>query len=148
VNPVCQALIDRGVVVVYYMARAAAMANIVEEGILSYTALQRGKIAPISLANARVQALRGRKRIVGMELHEFVPFYFATHTPMQYEVEHRDGFDPDELVIADLSVRLIGEQARLIYFSDQNAACTSAKFSYEPAGLSEIDWHIVQDVKK
>ena len=147
-NTVCQALIDRNVLEVHYMAGTIAMASIAEQGILSFKALKRAGIGSASLANADVQARRGRTKIVGIELHEFVPLYFATHTPMQYDVEHRNGFDPDELFVADLSVQLIGEHARLLYFTDQNAACTNAKFLDDPGDLSKIDWNIVQNVKK
>jgi len=130
------------------MANTIAMASILEQGILSFKALKRAGIGSPSLANSEVQARRSRKKIVGIELHEFVPLYFATHTPMQYEIEHRDGFDPDELFVADLSVQLIGEHARLLYFTDQNAASTYANFFDEPGDLSKIDWNIVQKVKK
>ena len=147
-NTVCQALIDRKVLEVHYMADAIAMASIAEEGILSFKALMRAGIGSPSLANSAVQERRGRKKIVGIELHEFVPLYFATHTPMQHEIEHRDGFDPDGLFFADLSVQLIGEQTRLLYFTDQNAACTNAKFFDDPEDLSKIDWNIVQNVKR
>jgi hypothetical protein len=145
---ICHALIKRGVNEVHYMAGISVMASIAERGILSFNALKRAGMASRSLANRDVQARRGNTRIVNIELHEFVPLYFATHTPMQYEIEHRNGFDSDDLFIVDVSVKRIGELARLLYFTDCNAACSYVEFRDKPEHLATIDWHIVQNVKR
>ena len=66
---------------------------------------------------------------------------------MQYEIEHRNRFDSDDLFMLDVSVKRIGEVARLLYFTDRNAACSDVEFRDKPEHLATIDWHIVQKVK-
>ncbi len=145
---ICHALIQLGISEVHYMAGISVMASIAERGILPFNALKRARIASRSLANRDVQARRGNTRIVNIELHEFVPLYFATHTPMQYEIEHRNRFDSDDLFMLDVSVKRIGEVARLLYFTDRNAACSDVEFRDKPEHLATIDWHIVQKVQE
>ena len=133
---VCHALIQLGVSEVHYMAGIGVIASIAERGILSFNALRRAGIVSRSLANPDVQGRRGTTRIVGIELHEFVPLYLATHTPMQYEIEHRNRFDSDDLFMLDISVKRTGEVAGLLYFTDRNAACSDVEF-HEARALSD-----------
>src|SRR2546427_3286077 len=74
--------------------------------------------------------------------------YISLHTPMQYEIEHRNGFDSDDLFILDVSVERIGKLARLLYFTDRNAACSNVEFRDKPENLAMIDWPIVQNVRR
>lgn len=92
----------------HYMVPIANAPWILAIGILSYNkaqALPHHSVALWSVQNRRKSKIPG----TGKQIHDYVPLYFATHTPMQYVVtipaptKHRIKVLPqDELVIIEV----------------------------------------------
>jgi hypothetical protein len=98
-------------------------------------------------SNKSVQNLRRNIKFdTGKELHDYVPLYFATHTPMQYVLTHgqRAIFTQDNLIFIEIdSYSIFGEPGFLV--SDGNAAAKITKFYRGIDGLSAIDWNAVNN---
>jgi len=129
----------------YYMAHIRNAPTIPILGILSYNQVRStpalDKLS-VSIADPFVNMRRHRLRISGRSLHDYVPLYWATHTPMQY-VTVRDGvlreddlvfFVPDALRV----FRLPG-----VMTTDGNAASQETKFWEGEGALPHLDWNII-----
>lgn len=71
----------------YYMAPIENAAFIAGFGILSYNTIHaKGDLAAIvhTIADPFVNNRRHGRNVAGRSLHDYVPLYWATHTPMQY----------------------------------------------------------------
>src|SRR5881628_1257855 len=73
----------------YYMVPMNNAPLIAILGILSYNRVNNNpnfRSLTISIADPFVNSRRHWRAIRGLSLHDFVPLYWATHTPMQYVV--------------------------------------------------------------
>jgi hypothetical protein len=83
---------------------------------------------------------RHDKIIDGRSLHDYVPLYWATHTPMQYVQTIRDGvLAEDELVVFVLLASLVLEFPGVIT-TDGNAASNETAFYSGNGALPFIHW--------
>ena len=108
--------------------------------------LQEG-ISYQSIAYENVQSLRDRVYVWDFSeqrfrtLHSYVPFYFATHTPMLY-VQYRKGLR-NEIVIFEVSRSILRDQG--VLFTDGNATnqqlsqSSTQKVGIRPATSSKIE---------
>src|SRR5205823_4515799 len=76
----------------FYMVHLDTAPSVLLRGILSYNRAR--SILHTSIADEGVEARRGPKSFrlgksnehISINLHNYVPLYFATHTPMQYRI--------------------------------------------------------------
>lgn len=131
----------------YYMAPMQNAALIALFGILSYN--QRHRVPAIdkvsvSIADPFVNARRHCRQINGRSLHDFVPLYWATHTPMQYVVTIKNGtLAQDDLVFFVLDAVQVRTLPGVMT-ADGNAA-SQETVVYEGVGaLQHLDWRIIR----
>ena len=130
----------------YYMAPPANVRSIATHGILAFNLLrQNPRIASgsSSIADPFVNARRERLVLSGKSVHDYVPLYWATHTPMQYvRTMKPGGLSPGKLVCfvmdADELLALPG-----VLTTDGNAASDETQFYHGAGALAAIDWTIV-----
>ncbi|SRR6266487_958457 len=110
---------------IYHMVHFGNLRNIFHRrAILSKDKMLQEKIPYHSLAYEEVQTLRDRIFVrVSLEsryrpLHSYVPFYFATHTPMLH-VQYRKGVQ-NEIIVLEVSRSLLKERG--VLFTDGNAS--------------------------
>ncbi len=110
---------------IYHMVHFANLPQIFQRrAILSKEKVIQEGISYQSIAYANVQSLRDRIFIWAFferrfrSLHSYVPFYFATHTPMLY-VQYRNGIQ-GEIVIFEVDRSILRDQG--IIFTDGNAS--------------------------
>ena len=137
-----------GVNYLYYLTHIDNVPSILANGILSYTRVER--IPHLNIANQGVQYLRDRI-IPGINrpLHDFVPLFFATHTPMQYKLVFGNKYskgelEPEDLVIIKLNAPEVFKLPKVI-FTDGNAAAKMTTFYSDLSDLDKLDWHIIHN---
>ena len=144
------ALLNKGVDHLHYMAPLATMPLIAAQGILSYNCRLRIAQSPQmqellealgsrSIADPLVQMRRHCRTVDGVSVHDMVPLYFAVHTPMQYVVT-RDS--STTIAFAEVDVEKVFSINGTL-FTNGNAAADDTSFYNTVEGLREIDWSIV-----
>ncbi len=131
----------------HYMIPVENCQSILDNGILSFNRAE--EIEHINLASSSVQ--RQRDKIVidfDKHIHDYVPLYFATHTPMQYvwtQSSSKKGpvLKQEELIFIDLDA-FQTLQIQEILITDGNAAAADTNFYGTPIDLSVLDWKIIK----
>ena len=129
----------------HYLAPLSNAASILVRGILSYN---RAKLLPhCDASNWGVQRLRGQLIVpnTSRSLHDFVPLFFATHTPMQYVLTqgYFASMKQHDLVVFEISAsKAFAKRGRV--FSDGNAAACGTKFYRKLRDLHCLDWNIIR----
>jgi hypothetical protein len=96
-----------------------------------------------SIADPFVNDRRDSIRIDGCSLHDFVPLYFATHTPMQYVVTVKQKtLAQSELIFFVFDANQIFELPGVLS-TDGNAASRQTEFYQGNGSLQYIDWNII-----
>ena len=110
---------------IYHMVHFDTLRNIfLRQAILSKEKVFQEGLSYQSIANDEVQNLRDRVFVYDWatrtfkSLHHYVPFYFATHTPMLYR-QFRDGIQ-DYIVLLEVNRTVLNE--RYVLFTDGNAS--------------------------
>jgi hypothetical protein len=119
----------------YYMTAMNNILTISLFGILPRNKLEKSTLKAVSrsIDDRSVNARRGDRTIFGRSLHDFVPLYWATHTPMQYVVtKATDRIADNELVFIVLNSSLVN-CLKPIVTTDGNAANDDTSF-YEGWG--------------
>ena len=139
-----------GIDYLYYVTLVDNVPSILAGGILSYNKVK--KVPHLSMANQGVQDLRDRI-IPGINkpLHDFVPLFFATHTPMQYKLVFGNKYsggevEPRDFVIIKLNAPAVFKLPKVI-FTDGNAATKKTAFYSNLSDLNKLDWHIIHHKK-
>ncbi len=86
-----------GIDCLYYMLHIENVPLVMTKGILSYNKVRA--ISHISFADISVQRRRDNLYIQGenRHIHDYVPLYFTTHTPMQYVLTQKKELLPKEI---------------------------------------------------
>ncbi len=148
------ALQQEGIDHLHYMAPLATTPLIAALGILSFdlrSELEKEDqwrrllrlMGSESIADQMVQHRRDHKVLDGKSLHEYVPLYFGTHTPMQYVVT-RDSPEEQSRVITFAEVNLekvLGLDG--VWFTDGNAASDDTSFYNGIEGVEAVHWDLV-----
>lgn len=140
-----------GIRYLHYMAPIDNVPSILDTGILSYNLILRMQVKHRDIADVRVQEIR--KSIIPLtkrSIHDYVPLYFGTQTPMQYVItrpattrRRKQIVSRNDLVFLDLDASHIFGEPDVI-FSDGNAAQLSKTTFYaDPADLGKLDWETI-----
>lgn len=128
----------------YYMAPVDNLRSIAKIGILSYN--QAKRFDHRSIASEEVQSRRDDKIIplMGKSIHDYVPLYFTTRTPMQYVITTSTStrqrvIEQDDLVFIEINALAVFCQSGAL-FSDGNAAASKTKYYSDPNELFKLDW--------
>lgn len=123
----------------HYMSHIDNVPSILAHGIMSYNKVHCESIPHRSIAWSSVQ--RHRRK-------EFVPLYFATHTPMQYvktQTTQRCGtpsMEQRELVFMEVDAARIFRRHGVL-FTDGNAASNETTFFSELSDMDKLDWNVI-----
>lgn len=130
----------------YYMAPLCPNAALIYlNGILPYNIVRSTPTASAavpSIADPTINHRRHKLLVDGKSLHDFVPLYWATRTPMQYVIL-RDG-----LIRREDLVFFVCDSARVLALpgvltTDGNAASPDTTFYHGFSGIDAVDWRIV-----
>ncbi len=135
----------------YYMSHIGAVPSILAFGIFPFKDME--SIPRLDISDKKIQ-WRRKNRVLpdGSHLHDHVPLYFATHTPMQYVVSfgsrsYHNQIGQENLAIFEMAALDIF-QIEGLYFTDGNAASSRTKFYEELDDLKYLDWDIIKNVKR
>lgn len=133
----------------YYMAPLSNAAVIRVLGIYSYNRIQgirenpdlRGLLP--SIADPMVNRRRHRRPLGTKTVHDFVPFYWATHTPMQYVVTVKEDWLPQDQLVFFLcdSVTILHQDG--VWTTDGNAANNETQRFEAMGALQHLDHRII-----
>lgn len=126
----------------YYMAPIANASSIAIRGIVAFSAACRLRPRPVSIADPGVNERRDDLALDGVPLHDFVPLYWATHTPMQYVItQKRRWIAQDDLVFFEIDDGVLDIEGT--WMSDGHAVSDDTEFYEGTSGWDEVDWEIV-----
>lgn len=84
----------------------------------------------------------------GGVLHDYVPFYFASRSPMLYAIRNGriDGFDgsQEDIVYWVSKIKVFIENDVPFVFTDGHGTMAFTEFFDDATHLSQIDWHIME----
>ena len=126
-----------------YMAPIQNAALIACLGVMSYNNVnQNPALSNLSRSIADPFVNDRRRYVHGIDLHDYVPLYWACHTPMQYVVTRRGVLDQSELIFFRFRTNGILSLPGILT-TDGNAASGSTTI-YEGIGtLDLVDWRII-----
>jgi hypothetical protein len=129
----------------YYMAPMANAPLIALIGILSYNCVQSNPSLPsVSIADPFVNNRRHRIVVAGRPLHDYVPLYWATHTPMQYVITVSAGrLRQEDLVFFVIDAQAVFELDGVLS-TDGNAASNESQFFEGDGAMPHLDWQIIR----
>lgn len=137
-----------GVEELYHLTSIKNLAGILRDGILPQNVLRNNNCEFVDIANQGVQARRAQKALthengVSLKIHDLVPLFFRTHTPMLFAIRARQAelcfvcIEPSDMCADDL----------VCILSDGNAASDATRFflfgeSIEGAAkaIGELPW--------
>ncbi len=133
----------------YYMTHIDNVPSILEHGILCYNKIRF--IEHKNISDFHVQRWRDRRPVEGYRtIHDYVPLYFATHTPMQYVITHHkdSSYYINDVFLAFIEVDPFKVfQIPGVVFTDGNSACRETQFFKNINDLEQIDWNIIKKKK-
>lgn len=129
-----------GIGCLYYMTHIDNLLSISIHGILCYNKTRN--IPHATLSDWHIQLRR-------YTLHDYVPLYFATHTPMQYCITHKFAppIEDKNLVFIELNALSVF-QLRGVRFTDGNAAASITAFYEDLTDLRKLDLRLVQRITR
>ncbi|MCD6512808.1 MAG: DUF4433 domain-containing protein [Thermoplasmata archaeon] len=114
--------------------------GILVQGILPRNVIQSLNIQYSDISIENVQNLR---RDVSRDIHDYVPLYFATHTPMLYDVYEKFNYK-ESIVIIKIDLRIFEKRK---YFTDMNIAYPECNFYKNEKDLEKLNWKIINTKK-
>ena len=131
----------------YYMAPGNNAPLITVCGVLSCNQLRRHEALAeltVSIADPSVNSRRRDRVVDGRPLHDYVPLYWATHTPMQYVVTQKERrLRQEDLVFFVFDSNDVLDVPGVLT-TDGNAASEATTFYRGRAGLQYLDWKILR----
>lgn len=141
-------LIEYQVEFLHYMSPIDNLESILSLGILSHNramSVDHVDLSLTSVQSRRVQVIQGTENTI----HDYVPLYFAIHTPMQYMWTRgteriNSCLSQEDLVFIDVDAFPILRTNGVLY-TDGNAASEGTDFYELPADLNILDWDIIME---
>jgi len=141
---------DNKAVPIYHFTHAKNLPKILNSGCIYCKNRFPTELEVVDVSHQTVQEKRRAKQ-VGCEpggiLHDYVPFYFATRSPMMYvisrgNVEGRSS-DTIGLVYLVSSVQRVQEANLRFAFSDGHPTKAFSRFYNDVAHLDKVDWEVM-----
>jgi len=133
-------LSKHGISCLYHMTHIDNLISIAVLGILPYNKTRL--ISHATISNWHIQKYR-------RSLHDYVPLYFATHTPMQYFITHKfaPAIQNNDLVFVELDALTIFQLSD-VSFTDGNAASRLTSTYIDLSDLKKLDMEVIQTIKR
>lgn len=127
---------------VYHFTHVENLRSVLAKGLLA----RRHRAFPIvesrSVANMGLQSRRALVRIPcgpGGQVHDYVPLYFGSRSPMLYSITHDQGINQSDLVYFEFSIDLV-ERPEVVFTRASAHTIGDDGFFSDPAKLEELDW--------
>jgi len=140
-----------GMTYLHYMTHIDNVPLIIKYGILSYNKILQLGLNHRDISDTIVQNRRAVRKFPNKKtIHDYVPLYFSTQTPMQYVVTHQAAtrgrdqvLQEDDLIFIDIEPsKIFGLDG--VIFLDGNAASSKTKFYTKPDDFDKLDWHVLK----
>ena len=137
----------------HYLTHINNIPSIFCHGILSRNVMKKLSLIYTDISNPSVQNNREFKKpgILNSKknIHDYVPLYFSTQTPMQYVVSNsarsrttQNIVAQNKLVFIDVDPASIFTLSNMI-FTDGNASNRETKFYNDLKDFDKIDWNVI-----
>lgn len=139
---------------VYHFTRIEHLSTIIRDGLLPDIDAQQRRVLQQEIGHREIKNRR-RQRAVPCGNHgvvaDYVPFYFATRSPMMCSIHHGnvDGVDRDtsKLVYLCTDTQTLHDAGLTVIYSDQNARIEMAQMTTDDSVLDDdsfIDWPLMR----
>lgn len=140
-----------GIRYLHYMIHIDNASSIFKYGVLSYNKVLQLGLNHRDISDTIVQDRRAVRTLPNNKtIHDYVPLYFSTQTPMQYVVTHQAStrrrehvLEEDDLIFIDIEPSKIFK-LNGIMFSDGNAASSKTKFYTTLDELDKLNWDVLK----
>ena len=136
---------------IYHMTHISNLPSIIEhQALLCSQRVTAVKASARSIAYDTLQAYRHNTRVPigpGGLLHDYVPFYFCSKTPMLYAIhmgKAGGGAVQNDIVFFITSPGNIAESRLPFVFTDGHAIMAYSKFFEDLRDLEQVDWALMQ----
>ncbi|QIN80504.1 DUF4433 domain-containing protein [Rubrobacter marinus] len=135
---------------IYHFTHAKNLPAILPAGRLRCKARLPNGDQLVNVSHDNIQERRRNKQVdcePGSILHDYVPFYFATRSPMMYVISKGgvEGYDSNTMPLIYLvsSVRRVQEEALKFVFSDGHPVVKLSRFYNNLNDLDKVDWQVM-----
>lgn len=140
-----------GIRYLHYMTHIDNAPSMFKYGVLSYNKVMQMGLNHRDISDTIVQDRGAVRKFPNKKtIHDYVPLYFSTQTPMQYVVTHQAAtrgrehvLQEDVLIFIDIEPSKIFELNGII-FSDGNAASSKTTFYTTPDELDKLNWDVLK----
>jgi len=136
---------------IYHFTHIEHLPSIIEKGLLSHNKRQTLNAKYINIAHQNIQQRRAKTKVpCGSKgtLHDYIPFYFATCSPMLYAIHkgkvenYQQGQEP--LIYLVTTAQKIESENKQFVFSDGHPAMQYSKFFDRLIYLNNVDWKVMK----
>jgi len=126
----------------YSLQPVANLRSIQNRGILSHKRVQQLGLLHHDISDPEIQQYRVTKVVAGRPLHDYVPLFFRTETPMQYKV-CIERAQANEVAVLEVDVGVFGVSG--IVFTDRYAFSSKRNEYQDLDDLRNLDWADLDD---
>jgi len=134
---------------IYQFTHLDNLPEILQHGLLSYNEKERRGIAHISIASEGIQARRAEMAVPtgpGGVVHDYVPFYFCTLSPMLLSVINAKNVDQLYLLYLGVDIGIL-ESAHVVFTDASANTAVPPTFYSDPNDLVHLDWGNIDSCK-
>ncbi len=136
---------------IYHFTHAKNLSNILSTGRIYCKSQLPDSDQLVNVSHQNIQEKRRNKQIgcyPGGILHDYVPFYFATRSPMMYVISKGgvEGYDNNTtpLIYLVSSIERVQELGMRFAFSDGHPIMRLTRFYNDIADLNKVDWEAMR----
>lgn len=127
---------------IYHFTHIDNLPDILQHGLLSYNEKKRRGIQHVSIAANSIQQRRAAMRVTvppGGVVHDYVPFYFGSLSPMLLAVINKKNVDQYNIIFIGVSIDILGYEGTVFTNAAANAN-TPPTFYIDLDDLDNLDW--------
>ncbi len=134
---------------IYQFTHLDNLPDILQHGLLSYNEKERRGISHISIASSSIQDRRAVMDVPvgpGGVVHDYVPFYFCSRSPMLLSVVNAKNVDQLYLLYLGVPIDVLALPNAVFTNASANTAVPPTFYS-EPSDLVNLDWANIDSKK-
>ncbi len=134
---------------IYQFTHLNNLLRILEHGLLSYNEKARRGISHVSIASKSIQDRRALMDVTtgpGGVVHDYVPFYFCSRSPMLLSVVNAKNVDQLYLLYLGVPIHLLNSSNVVFTNASANTALPPTFYS-DPSDLKNLDWANIDSKK-
>lgn len=140
-----------GEILLYHFTDATNLPGILESGQIYCKSRLAAGAQETDISHYDIQQVRQRKKVLcgpGGVLHDYVPFYFATRSPMMSSISKGNvencSRNTKRLVYLVSSLNRVQEAGLGFVFTDGHATKAFTKIYDNPVNLDKVDWPLMR----